>query len=74
MPVGIVPESFLTLLAAFAGCFGVPSYGNFELRRSTSRRLLSPRTVIPKNGLGSDAVGGRRVATDYRLPRLGLAR
>ncbi len=31
MPVGIVPESFLGLLAAFAGCFGVPSYRNFEL-------------------------------------------
>jgi hypothetical protein len=31
MPIGIVPESFLGLLAAFAHCFGAPTYRNFEL-------------------------------------------
>jgi hypothetical protein len=31
MPAGIVPESFLGLLAAFASCFGAPTYRTFEL-------------------------------------------
>ena len=31
MSAGIVPESFLGLLATFAGCFTAPSYRTFEL-------------------------------------------
>ena len=31
MPAGIVPESVLGLHAAFATCFGAPSYRTFEL-------------------------------------------
>jgi hypothetical protein len=45
MPIGTVPESFVGLLAAFARCFGAPSYRSFELLIVGRVHCLGRRTI-----------------------------
>ncbi len=66
MSAGIVPESFLGLLAAFAGCFGAPSYRNFELLVVGWVHCLGRRTVTAV-ALASGGVGGRHVSVFHRF-------
>jgi hypothetical protein len=56
MPAGIVPESFLGLLAAFATCFGAPSYRAFELLVVGWVHCLGRRTITAV-ALASGGVG-----------------
>jgi DDE superfamily endonuclease len=66
MPAGIVPESFLGLLAAFAGCFTAPSYRNFELLIVGWVHCLGRRTITAV-ALASGAVGRRHVSVFHRF-------
>jgi hypothetical protein len=66
MPVGIVPESFLGLLAAFAGCFGAPSYRNFELVIVGWVHCLGRRTITAV-ALASGAAGDRHISVFHRF-------
>ena len=66
MPAGIVPESFLGLLAAFATCFGAPSYRTFELLVVGWVHCLGRRTITAV-ALASGAVGGRHVSVFHRF-------
>jgi hypothetical protein len=45
MRAGIIPESFLGLLAAFAGCFTAPTTRNFELLVVGRVHCLDRRTI-----------------------------
>jgi hypothetical protein len=66
MPAGIVPESFLSLLAAFAGCFGVPSYRNFEMLVVGWVHCLGRRTVTAA-ALAAGAAGHRHISVFHRF-------
>ena len=66
MPAGIVPESFLGLLAAFAGCFTTPSYRSFELLVIGWVHCLGRRTVTAV-ALASGAVGWRHISVFHRF-------
>jgi hypothetical protein len=66
MPAGIVPESFLGLLAAFATCFGAPSYRTFELLVVGWVHCLGRRTITAV-ALASGGVGGRHVSVFHRF-------
>ena len=66
MPGGIVPESFLGLLAAFAGCFGGPSYRNFESLVVGWVQCLGRRTITAV-ALASGAVGARHISVFHRF-------
>ena len=61
MPAGIVPESFLGLLAAFAGCFTAPSYRTFELLVVGWVHCLGRRTITAV-ALASAATGQRHIS------------
>ena len=45
MPEGIVPQTFLVLLAVFEPCFGAPSYRNFRVLVSGWVHCLGLRTI-----------------------------
>jgi DDE superfamily endonuclease len=66
MPIGIVPESFLGLLAAFAGCFTAPSYRTFELLVVGWVHCLGRRTITAV-ALASGAVGWRHISVFHRF-------
>ena len=66
MPVGIVPESFLGLLAAFAGCFGAPSYRTFELLVVGWVHCLGRRTITAV-ALASGGAGHRHISVFHRF-------
>jgi hypothetical protein len=66
MSVGIVPESFLGLLAAFAHCFGAPSYRNFELLIVGWVHCLGRRTITAV-ALASGAAGSRHISVFHRF-------
>jgi hypothetical protein len=66
MPERIVPKSFRVLLGVFAGCFGAPSYRNFELLVVGWVHCLGRRTVTAV-ALASGAVGRRHVSTFHRF-------
>ena len=66
MAAGIVPESFVGQLAAFAGCFGAPSYRNFELLVVGWIHCLGRRTITAV-ALASGAVGQRHVSVFHRF-------
>jgi Transposase DDE domain len=66
MPVGIVPESFLGLLAAFAPCFGAPSYRTFELLIVGWVHCLGRRTITAV-ALASGAAGSRHISVFHRF-------
>src|SRR6478672_5576982 len=66
MPAGIVPESFLGLLAAFAGCFTAPSYRTFELLVVGWVHCLGRRTITAV-ALASGAVGWRHISVFHRF-------
>src|SRR4051794_5906646 len=66
MSSGIVPESFLGLLATFAGCFTAPSYRTFELLVVGWVHCLGRRTITAVV-LASGAVGQRHVSAFHRF-------
>ena len=66
MPAGIVPESFVGLLAAFAGCFGAPSYRTFELLIVGWVHCLGRRTITAVV-LASGGVGRRHISVFHRF-------
>jgi hypothetical protein len=65
MPRGIVHESFLGLLAAYAGCFTALSYRNFELLIVGRIHCLGRRTITAV-ALASGAVGQRKISAFHR--------
>jgi hypothetical protein len=66
MPVGIVPESFVGVLAAFAGCFGAPSYRTFEAVIVGWVHCLGRRTVTAVV-LASGGAGQRHISVFHRF-------
>ena len=66
MPERIVPESFRRLLGVFTGCFGAPSYRNFELLVVGWVHCLGRRTVTAV-ALASGAVGRRHISVFHRF-------
>src|SRR5215213_2067938 len=66
MPERIVPESFRVLLGVFAGCFGAPSYRNFELLVVGWVHCLGRRTITAV-ALASGAVGRRHISVFHRF-------
>jgi DDE superfamily endonuclease len=66
MPEPIVPESFRVLLGVFAGCFGAPSYWNFELVVVGWVHCLGRRTITAV-ALASGAVGRRHISVFHRF-------
>jgi DDE superfamily endonuclease len=66
MSAGIVPESFLGLLAAFAGCFTAPSYRSFELLVIGWVHCLGRRTITAV-AVASGAVGQRHISVFHRF-------
>jgi hypothetical protein len=66
MSTGIVPESFLGLLAAFAGCFTAPSSRTFEAVITGWIHCLGRRTITAM-ALASGAVGQRHISVFHRF-------
>jgi hypothetical protein len=66
MSTGIVPESFIGVLAAFAGCFGAPSYRTFEAVIVGWVHCLGRRTITAV-ALASGAVGRRHISGFHRF-------
>ena len=66
MPAGIVPESFLGLLAAFAGCFTGPSYRTFELLVVGWVHCLGRRTITAV-GVASGGAGPPHISVVHPL-------
>ena len=66
MPIGIVPESFVGVLAAFAGCFGAPSYRTFEAVVVGWVHCLGRRTITAV-ALASGGVGRRHISVFHRF-------
>ena len=66
MSAGIVPESFVGLLAAFASCFGAPSARTFELLVVGWVHCLGRRTITAV-ALASGGVGRRHVSVFHRF-------
>jgi hypothetical protein len=66
MPEGIVPQSFLVLLAAFEPCFGVPSYRNFRVLVAGWVHCLGRRTITAV-ALAAGAVGQRHISVFHRF-------
>jgi hypothetical protein len=66
MPERIVPESFLALLMVFEGCFGAPSYRNFERLVVGWVHCLGRRTITAV-ALASGAVGRRHISVFHRF-------
>ena len=66
MPELMLPQSFVALLAAFAGCFTAPSYANFCWLVAGRVHCLGRRTitnVAPASG----AVGRRHISVFRRF-------
>ena len=66
MPAGIVPESFLGLLAAFAGCVTAPSIRTFERLTVGWVHCLGRRTITAVT-LASGAAGQRHISAFRRF-------
>jgi hypothetical protein len=66
MPARIVPESFLALLMGFEGCFGAPSYQNFERLVVGWVHCLGRRTITAV-ALASGTVGRRHISVFHRF-------
>ena len=66
MPAGIVPESFLGLLATFAGGLTAPTYRTFELLVVGWVHCLGRRTITAV-ALASGAVGRRHISVFHRF-------
>jgi hypothetical protein len=66
MSTGIVPESFVGVLAAFTGCFGAPSFRTFELLIVGWVHCLGRRTITAV-ALASGAVGLRHISVFHRF-------
>src|SRR5215218_7030789 len=66
MPEGIVPQSFLVLLAALEPCFGVPSYRNFRVLVAGWVHCLGRRTITAV-ALASGAAGDRHISVFHRF-------
>ena len=66
MSSGIVPESFVGVLATFAGCFGAPSYRTFEAVVVGWVHCLGRRTITAV-ALASGAVGSRHISVFHRF-------
>ena len=66
MPEGIVPQSFLVLLAAFEPCFGAPSYRNFRVLVAGWVHCLGRRTITAV-ALAAGAVGQRHISVFHRF-------
>jgi hypothetical protein len=66
MSTGIVPESFVGLLAAFTSCFGAPSYRTFELLIVGWVHCLGRRTITAV-ALASGGVGWRHILVFHRF-------
>ena len=66
MPEGIVPPSFLVLLAAFEPCFGAPSYRNFRVLVAGWVDCLGRRTITAV-ALAAGAVGQRHSSVFHRF-------
>jgi hypothetical protein len=66
MSTGIVPESFVGLLAAFASCFGAPSYRTFEAVIAGWVHCLGRRTITAV-ALASGGVGRRHISVFHRF-------
>ena len=66
MPEGIVPPSFLVLLAAFEPCFGVPSTRNFRVLVAGWIHCLGRRTITAM-ALAAGAVGQRHSSVFHRF-------
>jgi hypothetical protein len=66
MSTGIVPESFVGLLTAFASCFGAPSYRTFEAVIAGWVHCLGRRTITAV-ALASGGVGRRHISVFHRF-------
>lgn len=66
MPERIVPESFVALLTVFTGCFGAPSYRNFE-RLVVGWVHCLGRRAITAVALASGALGRRHISVFHRF-------
>lgn len=66
MPIAILPDTFVSLLAAFAGCFHVPSHRNFGLVVAGWVHCLGRRTVTAV-ALASGAIGARHISAFHRF-------
>src|SRR6476660_2085923 len=66
MPALILPDSFLTLLPAFAPCFHAPTAANFTLVVAGWIHCLGRRTVTAV-ALASGAVGQQHISTLHRF-------
>jgi len=66
MPEGMLPQSFVVLLAAFADCFTAPSYGNFCQIVAGWVHCLGRRTITAVT-LASGAAGSRHISVFHRF-------
>ena len=66
MPIPILPETFVCLLSAFAGCFTAPSYRNFEAVVAGWVHCLGRRTVTAV-ALAAGIVGERHISVCHRF-------
>lgn len=64
--MAILPDTFVSLLAAFAGCFHAPSHRNFGLVVAGWVHCLGRRTVTAV-ALASGAVGQRHISAFHRF-------
>ena len=66
MPIPIVPDTFVRLLAACAGCFPAPSYRNFAAVVAGWVHCLGRRTVTAV-ALAAGVVGDRHISVFHRF-------
>jgi DDE superfamily endonuclease len=66
MPAGILPNTFVLLLAAFEPCFSAPTYRTFGLLVAGWIHCLGRRTVTAV-ALASGAIGRRHISVFHRF-------
>ncbi len=66
MPEFILPSSFICVLSAFRGCFGTPSYANFQLLVAGWVHCLGRRTVTAVV-LAAGGVGWKHISVFHRF-------
>ena len=66
MPIPILPDTFVCLLGAFAGCFTAPSYANFEAVVAGWVHCLGRRTVTAV-ALAAGVVGRSHISVFHRF-------